>query len=136
MCIWRLYPWSCTDLRWCCAEWGLKILRVLAKICRMIIKIVCRPKWSATGDKIFWTWSFRISLHALADLGGVPGARPPKVQILSFWHTNFLKRKHLGSPPHYETSTSPPTGIPGSATDMYINLHFNPQDFTTCLVHF
>ena len=35
--------------------------------------------------------------HALADLeGGVPGTRPPRVQILSFWHTKFSKRNRSG----------------------------------------
>ena len=34
----------------------------------------------------------------LADLGGVPGARPPpRVKILSFRHTKFSKCNHLGS---------------------------------------
>ena len=37
--------------------------------------------------------------NTLADLGGVPGARPlpPMVQILLFQHTKFSKRNHLGS---------------------------------------
>ena len=39
--------------------------------------------------------------------GGAAGARPPRVQILSFWHTNFSKRSCLGSwrPP---TRSAPP----------------------------
>ena len=48
---------------------------------------------------------------ALADLEGVPGARPLRVRILSFLHTKFLKRNRLVSP-------RPPTGNPGSATDL------------------
>ena len=35
---------------------------------------------------------------ALADLGGLPGARPIMVQILLFRHTKFSKRNRLGSP--------------------------------------
>ena len=35
---------------------------------------------------------------ALADLGGVPGARPPWDPILSFWHTFSLKSAHVGGP--------------------------------------
>ena len=49
---------------------------------------------------------------------GVPPARTPplRVQILSFWHTNFSKCSHLGSwRPPYEVG-APPTGNPGSAT--------------------
>ena len=44
---------------------------------------------------------------AFADPGGTAGVCPPRVQILSFWHTNFLKRSHLGSwrPP---TRSAPP----------------------------
>ena len=38
----------------------------------------------------------------LADLGGVPGAHPLRVQILSFRHMKFLKHNRLGSPPPYE----------------------------------
>ena len=53
----------------------------------------------------------------MADPGGAAGAYPLRVQILSFWHTNFSKRSCLGSwaPPPYEVGT-PPTGNPGSAT--------------------
>ena len=45
----------------------------------------------------------RMTSYPVADPGGAPPARAPlQVQILSFWHTNFLKRSHLGSwrPPH------------------------------------
>ena len=42
--------------------------------------------------------------------GGCRRRAPPlRVQILSFWHTNFSKRSRLGS-------WRPPTGNPGSAT--------------------
>ena len=48
----------------------------------------------------------------MADPGGAPPAHAPlRVQILSFWHTNFSKCSHLGS-------WRPPTGNPGSATGM------------------
>ena len=47
---------------------------------------------------------------SLVDLVGVPGARPPRVQILSFWHTKFLKCNHLGSPHPPTRSTPPPHG--------------------------
>ena len=41
--------------------------------------------------------------------GGAPGACPPlRDPILSFWHTNFMKRSHLGSPrPPYEVPRPP-----------------------------
>ena len=38
-----------------------------------------------------------LTAFSLADLGGVPGTRPPRVQILSFRHTKFSKRNRLGS---------------------------------------
>ena len=40
---------------------------------------------------------------------------PPRVQILSFWHTNFFKRSRLGSW-HPLRGWRPPTGNPGSVT--------------------
>ena len=54
----------------------------------------------------------------LADLEGrVPGARPPRVQILSFRHTKFSKRSCLGSPcPPPPRDPSPSSGNSGSAT--------------------
>ena len=54
----------------------------------------------------------------MTDLGGVPGACPPRVQSLSFRHTKFSKRNHLGS-------RRPPTGNPGSATGLYVYLAAN-----------
>ena len=36
--------------------------------------------------------------RALADLGGVPGARPPWVPILSFSHTCLVKSACIGGP--------------------------------------
>ena len=59
---------------------------------------------------------YRVS-DALADLGGVPGTCPPRVQILSFLHTKFSKRNRLGSPDPPMRSM-PPMGNPGSATVM------------------
>ena len=50
--------------------------------------------------------------HSLADLGGVPGARPLWDPILSFSHT-FLPKVPV-SEVH-----APPTGNPGSATVIY-----------------
>ena len=48
--------------------------------------------------------------------GACPAHAPPRVPILSFLHTKFPKRNHLGSPrPPYEVH-APPTGNPGSAT--------------------
>ena len=54
-------------------------------------------------------------VKALADLGGVSGARPPRVQILSFRHTKFSKRN-----PARESTPLPPTGNSGSATEKCI----------------
>ena len=47
----------------------------------------------------------------LLRIGG-SGAPPPRVQILSFWHTNFKKRSRLGSwhPPPPPTRLAPPYG--------------------------
>ena len=53
----------------------------------------------------------KMGTEPLADLGGVPGARPLRVQILLFRHTKFSKRNRLGS------QRPPPTGNPGSATE-------------------
>ena len=57
----------------------------------------------------------RCIILLVVDPGGGAGAYPLQVQILSFWHTNFLKSSHLGSwfPPWGQ---HPPTGNPGSAT--------------------
>ena len=59
----------------------------------------------------------------VADPGwGVPPARAPplRVQVLSFWHTNFSKQSHLGSwCPPYEVG-APPTGNPGSAAANHV----------------
>ena len=49
---------------------------------------------------------------------GVLPARPPRVQILSFWHTNFLKWSHLRSW-HPPTRLVPPMGNPGSAAGLW-----------------
>ena len=46
-----------------------------------------------------------VTQFTLADLEGA---------ILSFRHTKFFKRNHLGHP-------RPPTGNPGSATDLYFH---------------
>ena len=44
---------------------------------------------------VVFTWQTEFPL---ADPGGAAGARPPlRVQILSFWHTNFSKCSRLGS---------------------------------------
>ena len=50
-----------------------------------------------------------IKLLTLADLEGVcPGQPPPRVQILSFRHTKFLKRNRLRSPRPPTRSYDPP----------------------------
>ena len=68
----------------------------------------------------------------VADPGGAPLAHAPiQVQILSFWHTNFSKRSHLGSwRPPYEVG-APPTGNPGSATAW---LHHKPKHMCYALI--
>ena len=55
----------------------------------------------------------------MADLGGMAGARPPRVQILSFWHTKFLKCNCLVSP-HPLWGPHPPTWNPGSTTAYHL----------------
>ena len=57
----------------------------------------------------------------LADPGGTASMHPPRVQILSFWHTNFMKCSHLGSW-HPPMRLVPPMGNPGSTTEMVNNL--------------
>ena len=47
-------------------------------------------------------------INAVADPGDAAGVRPLRVQILSFWHTNLLKRSCLGSwHPPYEVGAPP-----------------------------
>ena len=60
----------------------------------------------------------------LADLeGACPAHAPPRVQILSSWHTKFSKRNHLRSPCPRLRAPRPPTGNPGSATVVIIAFH-------------
>ena len=60
--------------------------------------------------------------------GAPPAHAPLRVQILSFWHTNFSKCSRLGSwRPPYEVG-APPTGNPGSATVMRSSFLKNPAD--------
>ena len=53
-----------------------------------------------------------------------PPCAPLRDPILSFWHTNFTKCSHLGSP-------GPPTGNPGSATGFYLFFSLKFQTFCT-----
>ena len=47
----------------------------------------------------------------MADLGGRARRTPPlRVQILSFWHTKFVKRNRLGSPRPPLRGPRPPYG--------------------------
>ena len=62
-----------------------------------------------------------ILLHWRIYIGNCPVHAPLRVQILSFWHTKFSKRNRLRSP-HPPTRSTPPTGIPGSATEFNIQL--------------
>ena len=41
--------------------------------------------------------SWELVTGGSGDPGGAAGARPLRVQILSFWHTHFSKRSRLGS---------------------------------------
>ena len=71
----------------------------------------------AISNEVF-VWGKILINHrtfSLTDQGGVPSARPLRVQILSFCHTKFSKRDRLVSscPPR---GPRPPMGNPGSAT--------------------
>ena len=72
-------------------------------------------------------WSYYGELRRYEDIsiGGSRGAHlartpPLRVPILSFWHTKFSKRNHLGSPHPLLRGPRPPTGNPGSATDIRV----------------
>ena len=69
--------------------------------------------------------------HIGGSRGGVPGARPPRVQILSFQHTKFSKLNRLGSP-----RPLPPRGPRPLGEIMDPPLHHVsscvPQIFLTC----
>ena len=54
--------------------------------------------------------------NPLVDLGGVPGTRSLRVQILSFWHTKFLKCNCLRRRRPPLRGLRPPAGNPISAT--------------------
>ena len=68
------------------------------KIYRRSYFFLC-PRWWTTGKACNLKSLKRVNhlTLTLADPGGAAGARPLMVQILSFWHTNFTKRSHLGS---------------------------------------
>ena len=65
-------------------------------------------RWTGLWNSYWDQWILNIKMVKIkhitvADPGGVPPARaPPRVEILSFWHTNFTKRSRLGSwrPPY------------------------------------
>ena len=83
---------------------------IIYGVCQIakLAKAVCDGEMIAE-----WIWKctfviFQILMYnTLADLGGVPGARPLRVQILSFWHTKFSKRNRLGSQRPPARSTPP-----------------------------
>ena len=57
----------------------------------------------------------------LADLGGMPSARPLWDPILSFLHTFSPKSTHVGGPHPPNGYMPPPMGNPGSATGYTTN---------------
>ena len=74
------------------------------------------------SDHSITQWSTFPCLNWIIYIGGSRGrarrAPPLRVQILSFWHAKFSKHSRLGGPqPPYEVH-GPPTGNPGSATDL------------------
>ena len=68
-----------------------------------------------------------ICSNALADLGGVPGARPLRVQILSFRHTKFSKSNCLRSQcPPYEVHAA----LYGKSWIRHCNVQSTPPNLT------
>ena len=81
---------------------GLSKMRAFSRIfCKLDGK--CAHFHENAQNQVFWL------LHCSGGSRGVPLAHtPPRVQILLFWHTNFLKRSRLGSwHPPYEVGTPP-----------------------------
>ena len=79
-------------------------------------------------------WSSALTLiyiggSTLTDARRTPP--PPRVQILSFWHTTFSKCNRLGSPCPPLRGPCPPTGNPGSATDIIYKLAMNCSNSVT-----
>ena len=129
------WPWQCNGWNATCYE--LEAICSLGLVCEVWYKVhVHRNQMWAASPDWYRTWAYAVILDkhtgcrfctiqlylALADLGGAHPAHappPPRDPILSFWHTNFMKRSCLGSPrPPYEVH-APPTGNPGSATALY-----------------
>ena len=71
---------------------------------------------------------FTVLHMLLAHPGGTAGTRPLIVPILLFWHTNFTKHSHIGSPAPYEDGV-PRTANHGSATVCSIQ---NGQNCAEC----
>ena len=70
--------------------------------------------------------------NALADLAGVPGARPLWDPILSFSHVFSPKCAHIKGPCPPITGPHPP-GNPGSATAMFLFHLYDKEDFSVQL---
>ena len=104
------YRWRSIDV-----SWRHKSKHEVLMGYRPMIKCKTRNKNSFALLIFLWT------LEKLTCIGGFRGGRirrapPLRDPILSFWHTNFTKRSRLHAPP---TRSTPPTGNPGSATDLY-----------------
>ena len=76
-------------------------------------------EYSASTEFFYQNYNLNAIIRCIGGSGGHRQHAPLlRVQILLFWHTNFLKHSRFGSwcPP---MRSAPPTGNPGSATEMY-----------------
>ena len=82
---------------------------------------LCEARWGSKFRGAFQNgWVFASLSNRSVTIGGSRGRAPPlRVPILSFWHTKFSKRNHLGSPHPLLRGPRPPTGNPGSATGYF-----------------
>ena len=93
-----LSEWSVRSLMWCFKDCKIHLfVHIVGALCR---------KWAVCHQH-----------HWRIERGAYPAHAPQRGQILSFWHTTFLKRNRLGNPRRPMRSTPPPTGNPDSATE-------------------
>ena len=72
-----------------------------------------------------------ITLKYIGGSRGVPGAHPLWDPVLSFSHTFSAKSAHAGGPLP-TMGARPPTGNPGSATEIYILAWFEIEGMSYC----
>ena len=103
VCTWQPRPYRRGQhIRLCCR-------RQHSRVCFLIVQSRVRNIW--------FTALFLLNCIGGSRGGTCPAQRPPRVQIILFRHTNFSKHNRLGSP-RPPTRSTPPTGNPGSATEL------------------